>query len=603
MRRRTRTAVPEAPVPGLISADELASGHALSTENQPYLKRLLRIVRDETKQITLVLGAGVSIDSGLPNWTGLLKFMLEQIRDDEMRRLATADTSTDPARKAEYIQRLATWKSNRSTLEIVRDGLYPDAVDPQPGALANALARFVGTEPERFTVLTTNFDRIFEAALEANARVRHGHQSKTAVRAVSLGLNDATSGEMSLGCDELTFRVTHLHGMVQRNNDRHLEPVILTESEFLREGPRVRSIISERLRVSTVIFVGLSLTDPNLVGPLWDLAHEGSSSVAREHFVLTVVPDIHLDDEDDQSQDATAVARQFHDVCRYELEKASYLDTNLRLRPVFLKSFSQLIQLANDMGLASAEPSLYSRRPPKGTKSIRYGTRLNKALADVYKQVGCGPRDEVPLGEAADVLSRRLRDALSAPDGPMPALKELRTRLARQGKAIPGLGEEHLGLGLWLRVRGKQGQPAPYTIRLMGTSVGTPHDAWSFDHQVEVNGRSDLIAAKCLYRGRTEVGGVKPTDKSSLWKGILATPLTIYGAGVGVSVSGSVSDMLDRVTVGVATLNTTANVDEHKLPRSLISWADEVGELAAIAEAVSDVVTAIITSPFKPSGA
>jgi hypothetical protein len=559
------------PVVGMVRPEALASGHALSLDNQPYLKRLLGLIRDKSHPVTLVLGAGVSIDSGLPTWNLLLDFMIAQIPDGRMRDLAEADRTADPTRQAEYIQRLVAKQTNKSTEEIVRDALYLDNQDPTPGGLANALARLVGSSAERFTVLTTNFDHIFEAALKDN----------TEIEVQSLGLADAEPADANIACTDELLSVTHLHGMLQRNNDKNLQPIILTEAEFLREGPRVRGIIGRQLATSTVIFVGLSLTDPNLVGPLWEFAHAGDSTGRKyEHFVLTVVPDSEIG--------------SFLDICQYEISKAAHLDENLSLRPVFMKSYSQLIQMVNDMGLAAVETVRYSKNPSCGT-SIRYGKRLQECLRNAYGHIGCVRSESIPVAAAAEVLSERLHNALTVRSGPIDALKNLRSQLIEAGvEDLPQLNEEHFGLTLWLRVPGHGSKRPPYAIQLVGTSICAHREAWSIQRSEEINRRSEFIASKCLYWGRTEVGDVRAADPPSLWKGVLATPITIYAIGSGASLTGTYETMLDRVTIGVATLNTTAGMDVAQPQRSLISWAHEIGELAAIAKAVEAAVVPIV---------
>lgn len=567
----------------LISAEALSAGHALSQANQPYLKGLFDLLCKEPRPITLVLGAGVSVDAGLPDWARLLDLMVAQIRDPKMQAFAAGDQSISPERRAEYVQQLLKQETNRSRHEMTRDALYPENSDPKPGQLVNALARLVVSSPERFTIFTTNFDELVETALKS-------FEFDDEVDVVSLGLSDAEEME-SLACTTDTMRVVHLHGMLRRNRDDHLKPVILTEAEFLREGRRVMRLVKRQLESSSVIFIGLSLTDPNLVGPLWNMAHPAEGGQVHEsggeHYVLTVVRD---------SGEGT-----FYEVCAYELAKARYLREDLSLQPVFLKSYSQLIQLVSDMALACADPGKYLRKR-LGAGSTRYGARLQKALNRAYSQVGCGRRNEVPLGDAAENLSNLLYKKLHGRNGPVRSLKDLHGKLKiSQSGEVPDLSEENFGLSLWLRVRSHGGVDAPYAIQMIGTSVGAHREAWSFREQQPITRRSEYVAAKSLYAGGTKLGNVKPTDESSIWKGILATPITIYGVVSDLTIDGRTDTQLDRVTIGVAVLTTTSYVLEPEVDlgamqarQSLVYWANQIGELTSVADAVRISVGSIV---------
>jgi hypothetical protein len=116
--------------------------------------------------VALVLGAGVSMDAGLVSWSQLLDKMSDQIPDTEISAMAKADGSA-PMRKAEYIRELVINGTLKGSLEIVRDALFQGA-EKAPGQLADSIARLVATSPDRFQVLTTNFDEIIEKALQTH---------------------------------------------------------------------------------------------------------------------------------------------------------------------------------------------------------------------------------------------------------------------------------------------------------------------------------------------------------------------------------------------------------------------------------------------------
>jgi hypothetical protein len=577
----------------MITADALIGGHALSLSNQPYFENLQNIVFDNDIPITLVIGAGVSQDSGLPSWDQLLDRMIDQIPDEQLRTLARADDSAAPTRRAEYIEQLVMQRTNKSSHEIVRDALYLEKADPPPGELANALSRLIASAPDRFTVLTTNYDEIIETALDR-------HDIDIEVR--SLGLGDAESGE-SIACDSKELKVVHLHGMLRRNNIDHILPLILTEAEFLGEGERVRQLITRRLAESTVIFIGVSLTDPNLVGPLWDHAQAKRSGSQYEHFVLTVARDIARDADGGRSDSDTPTT---YEAFKYEIAKARYLDETLQIHPVFVKSYSQLIQLASDLALASAEPARYRLR--SGSDSLQYGIRLQGALDAAYTAIGCDPDQEIPLGEAGRKLSDDLFNALNGEGGPLEVIRKLRDRLKVTDDNVPELDAEHLGLFLWLRLRSHGDEKAPYAITLIGSSIYSHREAWSVKRFEEITPRSRYLATKALYTGRTIAGnvnlGLGGTHAPHAWRGVLATPIVVYGTGSDASTDATPEQMLDRVTIGVATLNSTAHISKNiegavPEPRSVVSWAEQIGELTSVASAVETAMIPIIAPLSK----
>lgn len=575
---------------GLIEEKALSKGHTLSFGDQPYFAELMRQVRD-SGQIVLIVGAGASIDSGLSPWPQLLNAMADQIKDPDIKRVARADTS-DQLRKAENIQTLVLQTTGESAKGILRTALLPDHLDPKPGDLSWSIARLVATNPGRFQILTTNFDSMLEVAL--------AEQLDVPVVGVSLGdyLADPDHDNSS------ECRVIHLHGRVSKNDKPPaLQPLVLTESEFLRHGPDVQRALRSAMRsAGAVVFVGVSLTDPNLVGSLWGIANgiaaggtdptahgadgRATTELERERkipkYVFSVVDAPGLDD------------CSFFIAARIARFKSMYLNEKLLAKPILLKSYSQLIQAFNEMGLCAAAPSNYVLRPKTG-RSTRYGVRFTQALNDAYRAIGVTRGADLP-NDGRD-LSDKLNDVLAGRRGIIAEIERLLREEA--GSAMPA--GEHFGLFLWLRARAHDGLKAQYAVHRVGCSMYSHRLSWSFKRTDEVSFNSQYLAARCLFMGGIQLKNIDPPRMTSPeWRGIMARPLILHGYTSSVSPSAKSEDMYDRLTLGSVTLNSTFNaVDEKGVdgPMSALSTLDECGAIGQLGEFVNSAVLSRVLFP------
>ena len=123
---------------GLVEHRDLAHNHALSFSKQPYLRDLFKEVLDRRRPLTLVVGAGVSINASLPSWPKLIDRIIDRIDDDDLKELARG-FQADPLRRAEFVLQLARRKNvSAEEHELIRDALYPKEYIARPGQLARA---------------------------------------------------------------------------------------------------------------------------------------------------------------------------------------------------------------------------------------------------------------------------------------------------------------------------------------------------------------------------------------------------------------------------------------------------------------------------------
>jgi hypothetical protein len=604
-----------------VDPDDFFARPAISFSTQPDLKKLFEFLVDPDKTFTFIVGAGASLDAGLPTWARLIENITDLISDDRWRVAAKEDGS-ELLRKAESSLQLALEDSTDDRDVIIRRALYRNSNKPRYGRLAEVIARLAACLKDRVHVATVNLDTLLEDAMTQYCHSKDGVKvtpvpffspkkpdPKADARAKAKYASYQRTG-LPDGWDAGST-VLHLHGILEPGK-AHQGNIVLTESDFLTYGPAVRNLIKRRLETSHVVFFGVSLTDPNLVSPLWDVhnSRTGTTDVkagagdARESFVFSVAaPD--------------PKAASINDSRAYSIKKGQYLSDVLGLHTIFLKSYGQQIQAIAEASLAVLHPKLYTTRQDPSLaenpqKSQRYGHRLKRYLDDCYADIGCNDTQCVPVGEHARKLSDRLNSALTS-DEPVSINKILqsvhdRLSMANDQKLLDDykscdqyFKKEKFGLFLWLRTtRRPDERHAPYSLQCVGASISQHRESWSLDRIAEIKGTSRFVGARAAFYGSPKTENFATTDGWLLWHSERAVPVSYY--------PGSAADpeiTLTAINVGVITLNSTHNLlpldnrwtDEN--PRSIFTMMNG-SEIAAINDELARIARKVLSAPLSP---
>jgi hypothetical protein len=225
------------------------------------------------RELVLCLGAGVSMPYGLPTWKDLvLELVFEQT--ERTRRLgsmwphyrrALAAWMTEyfdysPLVLARMVEREMRKPSPRAKadgreglfLERLRKHLYANVRAPAARTTLRAIADLAaarGRSGGLASIVTFNFDDLLERELA---------RRKVPVRLV-------VGPERQRGAG---LPVIHAHGFVPRAGECSRTSLVFTETDYHRLTESIfhwgLSEIVERLRKNTVLFVGLSMSDPSL---------------------------------------------------------------------------------------------------------------------------------------------------------------------------------------------------------------------------------------------------------------------------------------------------------------------------------------------------
>lgn len=375
---------------------------------------------------------------------------------------------------------------------------------------------------------------------------------------------------------------------------------MLTESDFLSVGPRVKQFLLARMRKTvTIFFIGVSLTDPNLVGPLWQRQEDDNDSGERT-FVLSVCTSRNASAHNGIDPD-TAEA--------YEIKKVEALARVLPVTPILLKSYGQQIQLMNELAyvlqLQQDEREEAYMDDDEPSTSERYGHRLTRVLEAAYTNINCSPDEDFPpSGDHAKTLSDRLFAPLDEDqDGELAKLlKEARFEL-RDSHSLherrifrefhQAFEDERFGIFLWLRSRTNSGAfRADYSLRLVGTSVYQHRHEWSLDRTAPVRAGSRFPAARAEFNGTFALQDDEKDSDWQLWRSILAVPISCNITDIERG-GETTSRLLADVPIGVITLNSrllaTRSVWQRDDPRSILSamYAPTFDRLTALLHAVA----------------
>lgn len=294
-------------------ADLLLPWHGDDVSGPDLTTELMARVRSSglDDHLTLLLGAGASTGSGLPNWDALAMRLLVTtgaVANEEAARLLVSHQ--DPL----LVTEAARTRSEKAWNERLREALYPENVDPAPSSLHQAVANyFLAGDSVNTTLMTLNFDTLLEEA------IRDGTEREVEARA------DGIEGGRAL-------TVQHLHGIISHDDVRD---AVLTLSDFNVLLGDARSWQREMLRHAAnsgaLLIAGTSFRDP-------DLRHWLHLAFAERttHYAALVL----------LSREAFELDRSQFDRIRSALEDQWRA---VGLEPIVLQDFSDAAQLVREL--------------------------------------------------------------------------------------------------------------------------------------------------------------------------------------------------------------------------------------------------------------
>lgn len=223
---------------------------------------------------SLFLGAGVSMSANLPCWWNLLVGMINRCKQG-MFKEADLDQLTKVCCNSSivmcrFIRMMMESKSNEEEFyQCLHEALY-NGVDSFSSPLITEICHLIQSKRQQAQgIITYNFDDVMERALK------------------SCGIgNYSIFGQNQ---PQQLFPIYHVHGFVPFENKENIKSLpVLSEEEYHRvyansyNWSNVEQI--HALSRTTCIFIGLSMTDPNL-RRLLDIANKDSEADPR-HFAF-----------------------------------------------------------------------------------------------------------------------------------------------------------------------------------------------------------------------------------------------------------------------------------------------------------------------------
>jgi hypothetical protein len=214
------------------------------------------------QRLTFVVGAGASMEAGLPSWGNLVRALLESAAPtslSENDRTAWLDAAAESGLLGMAATARALAGSDKEFVKRVGQHLYrdkaPDHFDPGP--LTQEIAAWKHAYPE-IQLATFNYDQLLERALQ-----------DIGVPAEARENNDADTDGVAV--------VRHLHGLL--TGDPAKDAVVLTEGDYALwpAGSWQDEFMRDALK-GVCVFLGLSFTDQNLLR--WIYGSTGVQHVA-----------------------------------------------------------------------------------------------------------------------------------------------------------------------------------------------------------------------------------------------------------------------------------------------------------------------------------
>ncbi len=206
----------------------------------------------DSREATVLVGAGLSLDAGYPDWSGLLA----SVRD----ALQLPDVDDLPLLAQYY----ASENSGEDLQHLLRQELLLDPL-PQPTRCHRLLAALPLGE-----IWTTNYDDLIERAM--------GDATRAFVRD-----DDLAQGDGGTGC-----RVYKMHGSLTSTD----QPLIAARDQYIRypdSHKRFWALLQASFLTKSFLFLGFSFDDPNF-DQVFQAIRRARYDIHREHFAVMREP-------------------------------------------------------------------------------------------------------------------------------------------------------------------------------------------------------------------------------------------------------------------------------------------------------------------------
>jgi SIR2-like domain len=247
---------------------ELAD-NAGAVARQPEKKDITALIDAyRAEKLVLVLGAGVSVDLGLLDWSTLLQKLLittivhttqeDTERSNVLAKLFNKVFQPNPLIAARYLNNFYRNEFKDEPLAFnnaVRDTLYSGLTKDDQSALLQEIRQFCiapGKSPNLRSIITYNYDDIIERDLK-NA-------------GVDVPIKSIHAPGMHAESDELA--IYHVHGFLPRSGALGQDNQIILSEDFYHQQYGDVYGWSNLVQINTFkeakcLFIGTSFTDPN----------------------------------------------------------------------------------------------------------------------------------------------------------------------------------------------------------------------------------------------------------------------------------------------------------------------------------------------------
>jgi hypothetical protein len=237
-------------------------------------------------RLTLIIGAGCSVDAGIPKWDDLLLRLLNSLVKKKNQEYSKLMNNINPIEfKNRYnVSPLVLGKNLKFTFKAefqseLRNALYLKSLDTSK--MIDAIISL--SRPSRGgksleSIITFNFDSLIEENLEKN---------EIKYKTIYSEGNRYSQNEIP---------IYHIHGYIPRTGKLTDEnEVVFSEdsyhSQFIDPYTWSNLILLNKLSHNTCLLVGLSLKDPNL-RRLLDISFRKNPQKNLNHYVIMEMPNM-----------------------------------------------------------------------------------------------------------------------------------------------------------------------------------------------------------------------------------------------------------------------------------------------------------------------